>query len=109
MSREIIEIAAVPYNESCEQCGTENYDPAHARRECRAFINQLERQFPQVEESGAYFKIVSRDHDFGTYYEVGVSYDESNEDQIKIAYLVEEEAPSEWDEIAKQELGLVVV
>jgi hypothetical protein len=107
MSREYLSIGPAPYEEKCENCGSANYSPDRGRFECKVFANQLRRQFPEVEESGARFGIQSNEHDFGVYYEVVVVYTDEDLDQVAVAYNMEEQCPANWDEIARQELGLV--
>jgi glutamyl-tRNA reductase len=57
--------------------GTEGYSQ-RARLECRVFIHQLERTFPEAVAAGLYFRIKANGHDFGTYYEVQVIYNDAN-------------------------------
>ena len=101
--RDVLELGPVPYDEQCEQVGP-NYDPSKARRECQVFIRQLERTFGQPPE-GAYFKMTANRHDFGTYYEVGVSYNFHDETQCDYAFRVENNTPANWDEQARHELA----
>ena len=101
---EALELGPVPAEESCQQCGTRDYDPIMARRECRAYINQLIRQFgePPV---GARLTITSNPHDFGTYYEVAVKFSEDVRAAAEYAYEMESSLPGEWDDAARAELA----
>ena len=45
---EYLNLGAVPYDESCAQVGMEGYRDK-AIMECRAYVNQLYRQFPDAE------------------------------------------------------------
>ena len=102
--KEILELTCTPTGEKCEQIGPK-YNPEKARKECRAFKNQLERQSPPP--GNAYLKITSNNHDFGTYHEVAAVYNDESEEETDWAYGLESELPEFWDEKAKEELGLV--
>ena len=100
---ETLELGPVPTAEDCAQVGTENYHTL-ARIECAVYKNQLCRMFPKIEESGCVLTIKSNPHDFGTYFEVAIKYDEDNENQIEVAFEVENNQPEYWDEFAKRQL-----
>ena len=102
--KETLELTCTPTGEECENLGP-NYNPQKARAECRAFKNQLERESPPPGE--AYLKIKSNPHDFGSYLEVAAVFNPENEQEADWAYGLESELPEFWDEIARQELGLV--
>lgn len=98
-----IELASAPYGEDCVQVRTgQDYIPA-MKKECNAYKHQLERMFPPV--GNAYFTLKSNAHDFGTYYEVNVVYDENSEAETEYAFMVDENQPEEWDAEARKELG----
>jgi hypothetical protein len=94
-------IGSVPYDEPCQQVPYD--DPVLARLECKAFANQLVRILGPPPE-GASLQVKSFPHDFGTYCEVVVWYDENNDKAAEYAYKCEAEAPAEWDEEAREEL-----
>jgi len=98
---EYLNIGSAPYAEDCAQVGRPDYD-TQAKRECQAFIRQIERAFPPPES--AYLKVKGFPHDFGRYYEVVCCY--SNDTGLDYAYLVEAQAPEFWDDEARKELGL---
>ena len=104
--RETLELSPTPVDEQCEQIGP-NYRPEIARAECRAFIGQLRRMFGE-EPAGATLKISSNPHDFGTYYEVAVRFDDENDAAVEYAYHLESNLPEQWDDTARRELGLEV-
>jgi len=105
--RDCIEIGPTPSGEDCEQLGP-NYDRLKARKECKAFENQLRRAFPELNgNEKTWTRIRSENHDFGTYYEVAVSFDSNDEDSIELAFRIESESPEYWDAEAKAELGLI--
>lgn len=103
--KEQLELGPVPCNEPCEQLGPE-YNSAKAIAECRAFIHQLQREFPVPKGVVGWFKITANPHDFGTYHEVAVVYDDNDPKSIDWAFGVEGDTPSEWDEEARKELGI---
>ncbi len=100
--RDYISIGATPSDEECAQVGTPDY-PEKSKAECRAFKHQLERTFRDCPD-GTYFTVKSFPHDFGSYREVVVSYDDDDEESREFAYHVENNAPSTWDDIAKMQL-----
>ena len=102
-----LSIGSTPADEPCASLGKDNY-AMDARREGKAFINQLKRRFGEP-PAMAIFKLKSFPHDFGTYYEVCVVFSDTDEESIEFAYKVERETPQNWDEEAKKELGLTVM
>jgi hypothetical protein len=63
----------------------------------------LLRQFGEP-PTGSRFSVKACPHDFGTYHEVVVKFDDSDEDAETFAYKVENEANGEWDREAIEEL-----
>jgi hypothetical protein len=102
---EFLPIGPTPHEEECTQCGCGHEEDGIV--EARIFAEQLQRMFPIV--PGAEFVLIRNHHDFGTYYEAGITYIPTQEDD-------EDESPSEayamqvecgcdkWDEISKQAL-----
>jgi hypothetical protein len=104
-----ISLGSTPVGETCAQVGTEGYW-ALAQKECRVFIGQLLRHF-QTETGkpipeGCKLVVRSAEHDFGTYHEVYAEFDPDSEKAVNAAYWFEAHQPQEWDEQARQELGL---
>ena len=102
--RDYLELCSVPINEPCASVGQPDYS-RRARLECRAFINQLERAFPEAMDAGLYFRTKANGHDFGTYYEVQVIYDDDDEIQTEWAFVIEGTLPEYWDADARAELA----
>ncbi len=105
---ETLELGSSPSNEDCAQVGTDDYQERE-RVEIKAYINQLKRHliaegFADYEEYVT-LKKKGCPHDFGTYYEVAVKYDESVERAVEIAYWLEGNLPLNWDKEAIAELG----
>ena len=105
MARDYVCIGCTPAEETCSQVGTDDY-PHQSYKECRAYVHQLRRMFgPEPEEASIAVK--SFPHDFGTYREVVVWYDDRDEASTEYAYRVERESPAQWDREAEMELGIV--
>jgi hypothetical protein len=116
---ETVDIGPVPNGEDCAQVGSEKYDSyALNKMEVRAYIGQLQRMFPDT-PAGCRFVMTKNEHEFGTYYEVGVkfrssddfeAYDEDGnkkydtDPNMEYAYKVENNAPEKWDDQAIAEL-----
>jgi hypothetical protein len=93
--RDELSIGPVPSDKACQQVGTSHYDPTKARSECRRFIQAIRIQCGN-EPEGATLRIKSNPHDFGSYLEVVVQYEEDNEAAVEYAFKVEGNAPTEW-------------
>jgi len=102
MSFETLSLSPVPIAEDCAQLGSDNYREL-ARMECQAFIEQLRRVHGE-EPRKCGFIVKSNPHDFGTYYDVVVKFDEDDDEASDYAYKVEGELPHHWDQLAKDEL-----
>lgn len=98
-----LELSSSPVGENCAQLGTDGYTEK-ARKECNAFIRQLRREFGQ-EPVGARLYVKSNPHDFGSYYEVAVKFDETNEAAVEYAFKLEAHLPERWDDEANLELA----
>jgi hypothetical protein len=79
-------IGAVPVEEDCAQVGEENY-ATRARAECKRFIAQILRHYPEPENG--WLQVKSNPHDFGTYYEVIACYEVGDEESTRWAFDVE--------------------
>ena len=104
MVMEYMEIGATPYDEDCAQVGSENYRK-DAMKEMDAYINQLNRSFVLARTYGIAFKQKWFNHDFGSYGEVCIYWNNENEDADIHAYEIERNLPGKWDEEAKKELA----
>ena len=90
-----LDIGPTPSEETCAQIGDDDY-ATKARAECRRFIALILAKFGH-EPTGARLIIKANPHDFGTYYEVAVKYDENNANAIDYAFKVEADAPATWE------------
>ncbi len=101
--REYLNLGPTPSGEDCQQLGP-SFDNRKSIVEMNAFIEQLKRTFPNWQESGIVFGKKSFPHDFGSYSEVCVFFDDGDEVAANAAYDVESNTPEYWDEPAKQYL-----
>jgi hypothetical protein len=101
--KDFIDVGSAPSCEDCAQVGTADYHD-RARRECRAYVNQLRRTFGP-EPEGAKLSLKSNPHDFGTYLSVVCFYDPEQPTSTDYAFRCED-GPEEWDEQARQELAM---
>lgn len=95
--RDQLSLGPVPSDEDCQQVGTDSYDPKKAREECLRYINAIRKQHGP-EPEGARLRITSNPHDFGTYLDVVVDYDEDSDAAIEYAFKVEGDCPTHWPE-----------
>lgn len=105
----VLELGSSPVDESCAQLGEDGYDD-RARLECRAYIAQLKRAYSTAHNqelpSGARLRIKSSSHDFGSYFEVAVSFNDADQEGVNAAYWLEANCPLLWDNEAKEELRI---
>jgi hypothetical protein len=103
MSTQIISIGAAPCEESCAQVGAADYEE-RSIIECLVFMRMLKRLFPLAEHVPAKFISQTSPHDFGSYREVCVRFDDGNSEAFDYAYQVEANTPAKWDPIAHYEI-----
>jgi hypothetical protein len=103
--RDYLTIGSAPAEEECAKVGESDYGN-RARKECRAYIRQLRREFGNEPEGAS---LVTRffPHDFGTYLEVVCYYEDDVPESVEYAYRLERESPANWDTQAVTELGIV--
>lgn len=114
-----LDFGSAPVDEPCAQLGSDDYEH-RAKLECIVYREQLLRTLkesstyqnskpdhPPDEEipKGLNVRIKSREHDFGTYYEVVASFDESDKAAVFAAYWLDENLPLRWDTLALKQLG----
>ena len=92
--RDYLEIGLVPGNEPCPQIGSETY-AEDARAAGKRFIELIIEKLGEP-PSGSSLRVKAFPHDFGTYHEVVVYFDDSERETIDYAFKVEAEAPSTW-------------
>jgi hypothetical protein len=96
MSRSV-ELGPVPADEECAQLGVDGDYHERARAECRRYAALLARIFPKRPEA-CRFTVKGNTHDFGTYFEVAVTYDPTDAASERFAFEVEGRTPRTWAE-----------
>lgn len=97
MTRDYLEIGSSPCEESCVQVESgKDYMPA-MKEELKRYKALLQERFPDPPE-GAWFSIKYSPHDFGSYGEVVVVFDDNDREAADFAYFVESHSPSTWDD-----------
>jgi hypothetical protein len=89
--------STAPSDERCAQTAEDDY-ATKARAEGKRFINGLIWKFGEP-PFGAMLMVKGFNHDFGTYYEVVVAYDDQYDAAVKYAWDMEENVPATWDEL----------
>lgn len=106
MRFDYIELGPTPCDENCVQVGEDNYRE-RAKRETTVFVDQLNREFSSWVEDGLIkFGIKWFSHDFGSYCEAVVYYNDDDEASRAIAIVVENNTPFKWDDKAIEELEI---
>jgi hypothetical protein len=93
--RDYLTLGPTPCDEACAQVGSDDY-PERSRAECKRYLTLL-RTLYGPEPEGAALVVKSFPHDFGTYREVCVVYDDDNPRAAEYAYLLERNLPTTWD------------
>lgn len=96
--RDYLTLGSVPSEEPCTQVTNE---PDYLRKqkiECREYIKALRLKFGE-EPEGAELVVKGFPHDFGTYCEVVVYYDDSIEEAVDYAFKCESNGPLTWAEV----------
>lgn len=97
-----LEIPSTPLDEKCVQVGEENYY-AMSLVEVRVMKDFLLRKFGQP-PAGAYFACKRVNHDFGSYPELRIYFDENDQEASKYAYDLDSNIPAQWDAVALRKL-----
>ncbi len=103
-----IELGSTPYGESCSQVGDADYYPK-MRAESKRYIEQLEKRFPQLAEVRCTLRVKGFPHDFGTYHEVCICYNEDDVIAVNFAYFVDSNLPEFWNDAKILTCGLDVI
>lgn len=89
-------LGPAPAGEDCVQVGVSNYQQK-AIKECQKYIKLLKKKFPDRPKE-CVFIIKSNPHDFGSYLEVNIKFDDESSDQKEYAYNVERNRPETWND-----------
>lgn len=100
---ETIHIGPVPSLERCASVGDADFEKV-SRQECWTFRRMMERHFPVPEGMDARFAVRSFPHEFGSYREVVVDYEPSDEKALAFALHCEHHTPDQWDVLALYDL-----
>jgi hypothetical protein len=91
-----IELGSAPVEENCVCVSDKKDYIIPMREECNRYKELLQRKFPD-RPNGVIFAVKKFYHDFGSYLEVVVKYDDENEEQVNYAYMVESNLPGTWN------------
>lgn len=108
MPRATMDLSCVPFDEPCAQVSWGDSYVGQATKECVAYIGLLKRVMGNP-PTGARLKLKFNPHDSGTYLSVICEYDPRDEKQAAYAFKCEGDGPANWDQQARDELGLVAV
>jgi hypothetical protein len=98
-------LGPTPGDENCAQVGDDNFRE-QCNKEMDVYIAQLKRMYPETANyKGISFKKHWQQHDFGSYGEVIITYNDEVEEEETLALKVEWNLPRNWDEIAKEEIS----
>lgn len=102
---ETIDLGPTPSDEPCAHVGTDDYE-LRSRLECRVYKDQLERlyveRFGRKLPESVHVKVKNFPHELGDYREVVVRFDDADQSAIDAAFWLEENAPSNWDDNARE-------
>lgn len=93
-----IVLGSTPSSETCTQVSKTNEYLLEMREECQRYREMLEKRFPIPEGLNAFFSIRKFCHDFGSYYEVVIVFDDENETSSNFAYFAENNLPDSWED-----------
>ncbi len=94
MPRDYLTLGPTPHDEDCAQVGQPDYREK-AIPECKRYIRLLREKFGD-EPEGASLNVKSFPHDFGTYFEVIVWFDQAHPLSIDYAFRLEANGPATW-------------
>lgn len=92
--KDYMTLGPTPSAEECIGVGDPLYHTA-GREEVKRFRQMLEAMYPEP-PYGAYFAVKSFPHDFGTYRDVCVIFDDDDEEATAFAYHLEANTPETW-------------
>ncbi len=101
--RDYLDLATtVPTDEPCAQVGSANYSK-NSRLEAEVFREQIYRLFGDP-PPGTGIRIKNCPHDFGSYLDLEIVYDDDEDASCYWAFEVEGNLPESWDEISLNKL-----
>ena len=94
-------LESAPADEDCKQVGIDS--PLEQKEEAIRFRRGLEsfykEKVDQLPDGDVFFTIKRGFHDFGSYWDVIVKYNEENEDAEQLAIEIESTCPLTWAEL----------
>ena len=97
-------LGPTPAGEDCVQVGDPDY-ANKASKECSRYRALLKMKFPQAGAHGCKFVRQAFTHDFGTYYEISIQFDDSRLESCEFAYFVEGNIPEFWTDTKVEEFA----
>lgn len=97
MNSDYIYLGPAPANENCAQVGEPDYR-IKAKKEMNTFIDQIYRQFPEIEETSIVIRAKFFPHDYGSYGDVVVIYDADDQESTILALKIESDVDTYWDD-----------
>jgi len=94
--RDYLEIGSSPNGEDCVQVDSKSDYLPEMKLELKRYKKFLEDKFPIPVNVLAYFGIKWNSHDFGSYGEVVVYFDDDDEIAQEFAFYVEGNSPELW-------------
>ena len=94
--RDYLTFGSSPVEEDCVQVGAPDYYEKY-RDECNRYRQLLLNRFGNPPGS-AKLIIKAFEHDFGTYYEVCIAFNDENEEETNYAYMLENNIPARWED-----------
>lgn len=96
---ESLELCSVPLDEECQQVGMPTFSRQKETLELQACKAQIERENKQLFDTrNIRLSVKSNPHDFGTYRELVLKFNDEDEDACDAAYRIEACLPEKWDE-----------
>jgi len=96
--RQYMELGSSPSSEDCVQVEPSGEYLVPMKEELRRYKTMLENKFPVPENVQAWFSVKFFPHDFGSYGEVCINYDDDDTASADFAYFVEEHSPNAWQD-----------
>ena len=94
---EYLYLGPIPCEEDAVQI-SQYYDTSEMVKQVRQFIAMLQERFPNPPDQA--FLAIKREgmHDYGTYFEAVIKYNDDDRDATEYAFFVEANLPARWDD-----------
>jgi hypothetical protein len=90
--RDYITLGSAPYDEPCKQVGRDSF--AEIRKEASTYASLLKQTYPDAD-----IRVKTFEHDFGSYCEACVFYNDEDEESVALAFSIDENLPATWADI----------